>query len=332
MKWTSFLFVLLQGFFVYIIFSNIHFDISRDELKDVYTNKESEFVSLSHGLHVHFRDEGDKDAPILVLLHGTASSLHTWDGWVEYLKKDFRIIRMDLPGFGLTGPPLSSDETYTYSLFNFTSFLKEFLDKKIFNSSNGNKKIHIGGNSLGGAIAWLYAGQYPHQVDKLILVDSMGIYKVDHPINSTVPLGILLAGTPIINSLMKYLTPRSLVEKSVFDVYGNDSKVTEEIVERHFHLLLHTGNREAFVKRTKLGMVDDLNNAEQYVSLRSAYKGHTLIQWGEQDIWINVHVGHKLKEVFQNSRLIVYQAGHIPQEEIPEETAKDAKEFLLQKH
>lgn len=64
----------------------------------------SQFVSIE-GMQMHLRDEGPRtDSQPIVLLHGTSASLHTWDGWTEALKSGRRVIRMDLPGFGLTGP------------------------------------------------------------------------------------------------------------------------------------------------------------------------------------------------------------------------------------
>ena len=79
-------------------------DIPADELRTKYANAESEFVDLGDGLTVHLRDEGPKDAPALILLHGSNASLHTWQQWVDRLAKEYRIIRYDRPGHALTGP------------------------------------------------------------------------------------------------------------------------------------------------------------------------------------------------------------------------------------
>ena len=57
------------------------------------------------GMQIHVRDEGPRDDPSpIVLIHGTSASLHTWEGWAQALKGRRRVIRFDLPGFGLTGP------------------------------------------------------------------------------------------------------------------------------------------------------------------------------------------------------------------------------------
>src|SRR5262245_48087212 len=77
------------------------------EAKDLRTRwgvAPSTFIDVS-GMRVHLRDEGPRDDPSpIVLLHPVVSSLHTWEGWTAALKNDRRVIRFDLPGFGLTGP------------------------------------------------------------------------------------------------------------------------------------------------------------------------------------------------------------------------------------
>ena len=79
-------------------------DIPLNDLKSKYATAPSSFISIN-GMDVHFRDEGNKtDSIPIVLIHGTGSSLHTFDDWADNLKEDYRVIRMDLPAYGLTGP------------------------------------------------------------------------------------------------------------------------------------------------------------------------------------------------------------------------------------
>jgi len=125
------------------------------------------------------------------------------------------------------------------------------------------------------------------------------------------------------------VTPRILVKHSILEVIHDDNKVTEEMIDRYFHLTLHKGNRQAFIDRAVYGISEDDINSEEYAKIRENFHGETLIQWGRGDIWIEVEVALNLKKVFANSELIIYEnAGHIPQEEIPFETAKDVKLFL----
>ncbi len=83
-----------------IILGHIRIDIPVETLAQEFANEQSRFIEVD-GLNVHYRDEGEGEP--LVLLHGWSASLHTWDVWTEKLKRDFRVIRLDLPAFGLTG-------------------------------------------------------------------------------------------------------------------------------------------------------------------------------------------------------------------------------------
>jgi pimeloyl-ACP methyl ester carboxylesterase len=114
----------------------------------------SAFVPIL-GMQVHLRDEGPREDPTpIVLIHGTSASLHTWEGWVAALKDDRRVITFDLPGFGLTGPSPDGD----YTIAGYVRFVGALLDKV------GVKRCVLGGNSLGGNIAWATAHAMPDRV------------------------------------------------------------------------------------------------------------------------------------------------------------------------
>ncbi len=120
----------------------------------------SRFVEVE-GLRVHLRDEGPRDDPLpIVLLHGTSASLHTWEGWAEALRGERRVVRLDLPGFGLTGPRADGD----YSIAAYVRFVLGVLD------ALGIERFVLAGNSLGGEIAWRTAVAAPQRVQRLILV------------------------------------------------------------------------------------------------------------------------------------------------------------------
>ena len=75
-------------------------DIPYDTLETIYASDASEFITLSDGLKLHYRDEGQADGPVLVLVHGFAASLHTWEPWVARLSDTYRLVSIDLPGMG----------------------------------------------------------------------------------------------------------------------------------------------------------------------------------------------------------------------------------------
>ena len=283
-------------------------DIPVDELSARYADKVSKFVEVD-GMMVHYKKEGNTDAPTLVLLHGTASSLHTWDGWVSELDNDFSIIRMDLPAFGLTGPNKDND----YSMESYVAFLHAFLRQL------GIRKFSLVGNSLGGRIAWNYAATYPDEVDKLVLIDASGYPKED----ATVPLAFKIGTTPGLKYLMQYVSPRPLYVKSIKEVYADDSKVTDELVDRYYELSLRTGNREALVARMGQAFSAD-------TTAISSLSMPTMIMWGEADVWIPLEDAERFHRDIRSSILRTYeQVGHVPMEESPKITAADVRSFLL---
>lgn len=292
------------GLILLVLILNYHGDIPLEVLKERYTNSESKFIAIGE-LQVHYRDEGAGAGYPLVLIHGTSSSLHTWDGWTAALKDQLRVIRMDIPGFGLTGPNATND----YSMVAYCDFLKEFLDALKIDT------CYLAGNSLGGEIVWNFAERYPAMVEKAILIDAGG-YKHD------APFVIKLAISPL-GPLFKNITPRYIVARSVYEVYGDDTKVKDSLIDLYYDLALREGNRDAFIARAKVRRATNIDKL-------STINVPTLIMWGKEDIWIDTSFAYLFHRDLANSELILYPGvGHIPMEEIPLLTAKDARRFLL---
>lgn len=286
-----------------------HRDIPLNELRAKYTNTASSFVSVD-GMEVHFRDEGEQTDTIpIVLIHGTASSLHTFDIWTNSLKKSNRVIRMDLPAYGLTGP--FPDRNYTMP--HYTEFLKNFL------TALNIKQCVLAGNSLGGQIAWNFTLEQPEMVRKLILIDAAG-----YPISSkSVPVAFKIGRTPVLNKVLTYITPRFIVKASVENVYFDKSKVTESLVDRYFELTRREGNRQAFVDRFKMA-----KDTSAYKNIKHIQQP-TLILWGAQDLLIPVENANKFhKDLPINTLVILDNNGHTPMEESPMESLKPVLDFL----
>ena len=292
---------------VIIMFS--HRDIPLDDLKIKYANSNSSFVAVN-GMDIHFRDEGvQTDTIPIVLIHGTGASLHTFNAWSDSLKKLHRVIRMDLPAYGLTGP--FPDGNYTIA--HYTALLKDFL------TALNIKQCVLVGNSLGGEIAWNFTLEQPGMVTKLILIDAAG-----YPIASkSVPIAFSLAKIPIINKLLTFITPRFLVRASVENVYFDSSKVTDLVVERYFNLTLRSGNRKAFVDR--LQIPKDTNTYKNINYIQQP----TLILWGAEDLLIPVENAYKFQEDLPNNTLVILEkTGHTPMEESPLESLEPVLNFL----
>jgi len=284
-------------------------DIPLEDLKAKYTTPASAFVKVD-GMDVHYRDEGEmSDSIPIVLLHGTASSLHTYDQWASQFKKDYRVVRMDLAAFGLTGPFPNRD----YSVDNYVSFLHDFLTAK------GIDKCILAGNSLGGAIAWNFTAKHPEMVDKLILIDASGYPTVA----KSTPIAFKLGQIPVLKSLLTFITPRFLVKSSVENVYADKSKVDKKLVDRYFDLTLRKGNRQAFVDR--MALINQTSNADKIKQIQQP----TLIIWGEQDLLIPVSNAHLFHEDLPKNELVILKnSGHVPMEESPAESLEKLLSFL----
>ncbi len=286
-------------------------DRSVDELKGRWAQPPSQFVEIA-GMQVHLRDEGPEDDPMpIVLLHGTSASLHTWDGWADVLQRDHRVIRFDLPGFGLTGPEPNND----YSIENYVRITMAVLDHLQVD------RFVLAGNSLGGNVAFNTAYLYPDRVDKLVLVDASG-----YPFEAkSIPIGFRIARMPLLSLLSENVLPRSLVESSVKNVYGNPDLVTPELVDRYFDLTTRAGNRQALsVRLSQL-------RPGQFIDRLSELKLPTLILWGDQDQLIPVEMADRFQQAIKGSELVRFeQLGHVPQEEDPTSTVAAFKAFLAQ--
>jgi pimeloyl-ACP methyl ester carboxylesterase len=290
-----------------------HKDIPLQELKSKYANSTSRFI-LVNGMNVHYRDEGNKNDSIpIILLHGTGSSLHTFDAWTTILKKSKRVIRMDLPAYGLTGPFPNQN----YSMLHYTSFLKEFLHVLKIN------RCIIAGNSLGGQIAWNFTAENPKTIQKMILIDAAG-YPI---ISKSVPIAFTIGRTAVINKLLTYITPKFIVKASIKNVYFDKSKVTDSLVQRYYDLTLREGNRQAFIDRFKM-----IVKPAAYKKI-ATIKQPTLILWGREDLLIPIENAYKFQKDLPNTTLrIIEKSGHTPMEENPVESSKPLLNFLNSKN
>ena len=274
----------------------------------------SDFIEL-RGQLVHLRDEGPRgDAEPLVLLHGTAASLHTWEGWVHELKSRRRVISLDLPGFGLTGPftgPYAADD---YRGDTYARFVLDLLDALKL------PRVALGGNSLGGEIAWRVATLAPQRVSRLILVDPSGLPFTPQAL----PLGFVAARLPGLSWLSRYLLPRELVAQSVASVYADPARVTSALVDRYFELTLREGNRRALGQRLR-----QLGDGSDAPPRLAAIRQPTLILWGEGDRLIPPSTGREFAQRIAGSTLVLLPGlGHVPQEEDPARSVRPVKAFL----
>lgn len=305
-RWAAAVALFIAAGLALAVVVNLKPDIPLETLKHRYGQPPSKFLQIG-GLSVHYRDKGQGKP--LVLIHGTGASLHTWQGWSGLLRSNFRVIRMDLPGFGLTGPEPTGD----YSSEAYVRFIERFAAKL------GLETFDLGGNSLGGFIAWRYAVAHPERVRRLILLDASG-----YPGRKPPLILFRLAQTPVISSLIARMDPRPLVARSLRDAYADQTKVTPDLVDLYADLALRPGNRDAFCARVSTSEPDHTAELRQIVA-------PTLIMWGRLDALVPVGDAERFARDIRQSRVVIYEGvGHVPMEEIPGRSAADAEAFLLE--
>lgn len=269
----------------------------------------STFIELD-GMQVHMRDTGPREDPTpIVLLHGMSSSLHTFEGWQTVLQAHHRVISVDLPGFGLTGPSPQGD----YRIDAYTRFLLRLLD------TLNLKQVILAGNALGGEIAWQTAVLAPERVRKLVLIDADGY----PPSVLSMPLAFQVASMRGLRWISERILPRALVESSVRAVFGDPRKVTQEKVDRYFELALRVGNRRALFQRM------DQAQFGASAGLIRRVRQPTLVMWGEKDKMIAPDMGRSFCRDIPRCTLVTFPLlGHLPQEEDPAGTLKVLQTFL----
>lgn len=289
-------------------------DLAAAELRGRYANAESEFVEVSPGLTVHLRDEGPALAPVVMLLHGSNASLHTWEPWVEQLKATHRVISFDHPGHGLTGP--HPRDCYTAACFT-----------NVVEAVARNRKLDrfvLAGNSMGGWIAWNYALAYPGRLAGLVLIDASGA-PLPPEIEPKPPIGFRIARTPGLNMLMREITPRSMVEKSLRQSVSVQASVTPQVVDRYWELLRHPGNRRA--TGIRFAAPRDTADLDKLATIATP----TLVMWGREDKLVPVEAATVFANAIPNSRVLIYDdIGHIPMEEAPYRSVGDLNAFLAE--
>ncbi len=281
--------------------------MTTEEIDKKYMNSASNRTQIGQ-LSVHFRDEGNKSpsSETVVLLHGTASSLLTWDAWTERLRDHYRILRMDLPGLGLTGPR----EDKAYEIPDDVAFLHQFL------MDQQQTAVHLVGSSLGGRIAWAYALKYPDQVKSLTLINALG-----YP-QASWPPAIEMAQWNGLDDLMALYIPRFVYQISLGDIYHDPDQITDQVVDRYHEIALREGNLEAFTDRVKADLDSDARKIPD-ISVP------TLILWGEEDKYFPVENAFRFHRDIPYSKLETYpDVAHLPMEESPQASSDDFRAFV----
>lgn len=279
--------------------------ISRSKAKSLLCNDCSKFIIID-GVKIHYRDEGDKTLEPLLLIHGFATSLHNWDLVTEHLKKTNRVIRLDVPGFGLSTTQKDMDIPKMVTLTH--TFLKAL----------NISKTNIVGSSMGGWIAWEFALSYPSYVNKLVLMNAAGFFDL-----VKAPTHIIAKREGLFNFLAKRGVPKMAIKMMLKNATGGDKSISKsKFADKMYKLINIQGN----LKNIQMYAAKKI---EPSISEISNIKHDTLIVWGNKDKVVPLACGKRFHKEIKNSELIVYKGvGHIPMLEVPQKVISDLTAFL----
>lgn len=259
------------------------------------------------GLRIRLRDSGGAHLPVLILLHGFGSSLETWDDWSRSLAHDFRVIRLDLPGFGLTGPDPAGD----YSDARSVKILLAFMD------GLGLRKASLVGNSLGGKLAWMFAAGHPERVEKLVLISPAGFSSPGQDYGKKPEI-------PAMIRVLPYVLPAYFVKKSLAPAFGDPARFSSALTARYRDFMRAPGTRPAMIARMEQDVLSDPAPWLQRLHMP------VLLLWGRNDGMIPVdNVADYQRLIPQATVVELPGTGHVPQEESPEASLRPLRAFLL---
>jgi pimeloyl-ACP methyl ester carboxylesterase len=258
------------------------------------------------GVRLHVRDSGPRDAPAVLMLHGFGASLHTWEAWAADFSTDMRVITLDLPGSGLSGPDPTGDYSDARSITLILALLDQF----------GLSQVALVGNSIGGRMAWTMAAKHPQRVSRLVLVSPDGFASPGFAYGKP-------AEVPATLGLMRYTLPQWLLKMSLVGAYADPAVLTPELSQRYHDLMLAPGSRDALIARMQQTVLVDP------VPMLRNIAAPTLLLWGKQDGMIPIGNAQDYLRTIAGSRLVALDGvGHLPQEESPAKSAALVREFL----
>jgi pimeloyl-ACP methyl ester carboxylesterase len=280
-------------------------DLDRAALEARWLRAPADLVAVD-GVRLHVRDDGPRDAPTLLLLHGFAASLHTWEPWAQALQERYRVIRLDLPGTGLSGP----DPTGDYSDGRTRALLLALM------AQSGVARATLVGHSLGGRLALDLAAHHPDRVARLVLVAPTGFDQAPEAAPAPAP-------APAGSQWVRHVMPLPLLRLGLEAAYADPSQATYALALRYQDLLRAPGARAAWLARMAQSPQQDA------APWRARIHAPTLLMWGAQDRIVPARQAEAALAALPTARLVgLPGVGHVPQEEAPEASLAALREFL----
>jgi pimeloyl-ACP methyl ester carboxylesterase len=286
-------------------------DIPFATLQEKYGAAADRMLDMPSGERVRYRDQGDRNRPPLVLVHGYAASLDTWEPWVARLGERYRLISLDLPGHGLTETPAE----YAVSTERYVAVVNAVAD------AAGLQTFSLAGSSMGGRVAWEYALAHSERLDALILVDAAGWPFAER--RGGAPLVFQLLHNPVIGRLLSNLDTTALTRQGLQASFVNQAMVDDAMVNRYVEFSRAPGHRPIL----RALQLDYGRFATP--DLLAGIAKPTLILSGEQDNLVPVAQARRFAAAIPGSELITFpNVGHLPQEEIPDASSEVVANFL----
>jgi pimeloyl-ACP methyl ester carboxylesterase len=288
-------------------------EIPYAKLETKYALPSSQRFEPEPGLRIHYTDEGNRSGRTLIFVHGFSASVHAWRPWIDRLRNDYRLIAIDLPGHGLTEAPAN----YIASLDSNAELVHKLADHA------GVAGFVLVGNSMGGAVSLVLALKHPERLDGLVLVDAAGWPGEEGEKRGGPPGMFAMFNNPVGRGIIKWFDPRMFASGGLKSAYLDETLVTKELIDRYGELALAPGHRDILL--TQNSRSEALSSASSFAKIQVP----TLVMSGEQDKLIPVDDARAIAAAIPGASLITYpNVGHVPMEQLPDQSADDLKAFL----
>jgi len=281
------------------------------ELRKRFQQRGDKYLTLK-GVELRYRDEGPRSAPVLLLNHGSRSTLNQWDGVTAHLKRRYRIVRFDMPANGLSGTLTNESKA---AIGSPEALVAGFLD------ALGIDKVNIAGVSSGGTLSYYFAAAYPDRVENLMLSNT--------PSN---PVPGLKVDTPADLAAATARAKATGIEGKDFwsaylgSLYGDKARMEPGLPDKYYELNL----RELEPNVTGLHALTA--NAEKTMEQLAKVRAPVLLVWGMRDYVLPPIQGYDLQKYLANAQSRSFVAldtvGHYPPMESPEAVADVMDAFI----
>lgn len=283
--------------------------LPKEQVKAAYRLPNSRFIQWK-GAEMHYTESGSNTNMTILMIHGFGGSNRDFLPIDSLLNDQYHIIRVDMPGFGLSDYPFDYDSiTFRQAYSAYFDFLLDTLAIDSF---------YVFGNSLGGLMSIQLAASHPDKVRKLVLFNSAG-YDMEEVMKSA---NANIFRNPVVRYFTQKGMPSSMTSRGLHRVMLADSLKTPERIARVNSMWNREGNLAHLVA---------MANAHEVLDTTIIPNIHapTLIIWGQQDQIINVKYAHRFHHDIAGSQLIIYdQCGHVPMTEMPMQVLCDVLHFL----